>query len=1040
METLEPRTLFSADFIAPWDSGVLNVTDYGAIPNDGIDDTAAIQAALDEATLSQDGAFIDGRQRKATGRIVYLPDGVYDVSDTLTFIGNQRRVIVQGESRDGTVIRLSDNNPDYATPDVSQPKAVLSTGNQPGQGFRNAIRDLTVDVGSGNAGAVGIEFNANNQGSIRDVKIASSDANGAGLYGLDLSVNAQVGPFYIEDLEVVGFDYGVYDGDRPGTIGAGSRSITADGLVLKDQHLAGLRNENQLWNIRDFYSKNTGPAIENTGNLSVLNLIDATLVGDGSTDAAIDVSSVAYLRDVTATGYAWTADNRGTGPAADLAAGMLDGEWTTFDAVSQFASPEVSLNLDVFDEPDIAFENDLNKWANPLDYGAAGDGVTDDTAAIQAALDDPTKTTLYFPGGKIFRIDGTLHVRGTIERIIGYEGVFLAGPDTGASIRFEDGEADAVIFERFIDISERVSPSADSIQLIHAADRAVVFSSLSGFDVAPSVGGGDYFLTDVVDDEVTFLNPDQDVYARQLNVENATGIGIDNRGADFWLFGFKTEGQGTKVRTADGGRTELIGAHILTSNDVPIDDPLFVIDEADASYVGVRNLRNAVGDERYVDLVEETRDGVTRTLTRTTNPGRSFIPIYTGYEARNAFDAIEGEAFDHHSGMVGVFGDGRGAYLGNTSDGAWTRYDQIDFGSGALSVEVSAASRFISGSLELYLDAPSGTPIATVDVPVTGGWENYELFSVPVTAVSGVHDLYLKFVGDRPNKKLIDVDYLKFNADAPVLAGSETNAYRRIEAEDYAASTGGVGVYQGVTSDKLGQTTDGGTATYENVDFGAGAVAIEVSASSFLNPGSVEVYLDGARDTPIAVVDVPTTGGWGSFQTFSAPLASVVTGQHDVTLRFVSDRSARGKLMDIDRLRFITQAETIDGQARIQAEDYAEASGVFVNNGGTGQRVSSINNGDWLRFDGVNFGPDGVTGFSVSAASGSFGGTLEIRLGSLSATPIVTLAIGRTGGWNTFQSYYASLEPLVGIHDVFITGSSPRSGGLFNLDFLEFTV
>ena len=53
----------------PSDGGIVDVREYGAIPDDEGDDTAAIQAALD--------AYPNGN------RIIYLPPGVFLIRDTL---------------------------------------------------------------------------------------------------------------------------------------------------------------------------------------------------------------------------------------------------------------------------------------------------------------------------------------------------------------------------------------------------------------------------------------------------------------------------------------------------------------------------------------------------------------------------------------------------------------------------------------------------------------------------------------------------------------------------------------------------------------------------------------------------------------------------------------------------------------------------------------------------------------------------------------------------------------------------------------------
>lgn len=133
--------------VYPADAGILDVTcsPYFARADGVHDDTAAIQKALDDAT-----------EKSA---IVYLPNGVYQISDTLRWGGTesqQRFTVLQGQSRRGTVIRLRDLCPGFDVP--RRPKPLIYTGHAPAQRFGNGIYNLTLDTGVKNPGAVGAQF------------------------------------------------------------------------------------------------------------------------------------------------------------------------------------------------------------------------------------------------------------------------------------------------------------------------------------------------------------------------------------------------------------------------------------------------------------------------------------------------------------------------------------------------------------------------------------------------------------------------------------------------------------------------------------------------------------------------------------------------------------------------------------------------------------------------------------------------------------------------------------------------------------------
>lgn len=91
----------------------------------------------------------------------------------------------------------------------------------------------------------------------------------------------------------------------------------------------------------------------------------------------------------------------------------------------------------------------------------------------------------------------------------------------------------------------------------------------------------------------------------------------------------------------------------------------------------------------------------------------------------------------------------------------WIMYQRADFGNGAVSFEVKAASEAEGGNIELRLDSPTGPLVGTCRIDNTGGWQKYAIKSCTVTDATGVHDIYLKFTGGKGF--LFNLIWWKFN-------------------------------------------------------------------------------------------------------------------------------------------------------------------------------------------------------------------------------------------------------------------------------------
>jgi hypothetical protein len=604
---LEPINANVENIVFPVDAGVVNVRDFGA-RGDGItDDTAAIQAALN--------AYPNGK------RIIYLPNGTYLVSRTLSWpagtpgTGDEyKNTILQGQSQDGVVIRLQDGANGFSNP--NNPQAIIFTGPAPAQRFGNSIRNLTVNTGNRNPGAIGIQFNASNQGSMRQVTVQSGD--GQGVHGLDMNFTDEIGPLLIKGVTVNGFQHGIRTGFTV-------NSQTLENITLNNQTVYGIYNTGQVVNIRGLTSNNSVTAIYNAGGR--MTVLDSTLNGTGNASSNPAIQSNFPLdlvaRNVTTSGYQAAIRNADT-----TLVGPYITEFVSGPILSQFSSPLRTLNLPVRETPDVPWDDPVRTpWANVVAYGAIPNDGLDDTAAIQAAIDSG-RTTVYLPVGN-YNLQNTILIRNNVRRIIGTE-AYVEVPNTlNPGFKVIDGTNSVVVIER-IQSGYNATPTIEN-----ASSRTLVIRDATNVS-GTMTGTGDVFIENVVSNPFqSWTFNGQNVWARQFNVENA-GTHIVNNGGNLWIFGLKTERGGTLIDTQGGGKTELLGGFAYTTTPAPNgeqEEPMFINNESSVS-ITLGEI-NYGGGPPYITYFREIRGGVTRDLLADSLPyymgdGRH-IPLYVGY-------------------------------------------------------------------------------------------------------------------------------------------------------------------------------------------------------------------------------------------------------------------------------------------------------------------------------------------------------------------------------------------------------------------------
>jgi Pectate lyase superfamily protein/SMP-30/Gluconolactonase/LRE-like region len=389
------------------------------------DDSAAIQAAIDKL---QSG--------KGEG-IVFIPQGRYRISRTIYLwpgvriigYGATRPVFVLGETtpgyQDGIAYMLffagARPRPQSASPTgaarpgyhfpptprgVVPPSRAVPDAN-PGT-FYSAISNVDFEIGPGNAGAVAIRFHAAQHAFLSHIDFSI----GSGFAGVHEVANEA------EDLHFHGGRFGImarkpspawqftlidstFDGQREAAIRENEAGLTlvhdefrnVPTAVSIDPHYS-----DQLW-IKDSRFENiSGPAvlISNDGSrMTEINLEDV-LCSHVPIFAKLRESGREFKQ--VADTYKVSVFSHGLGLAYPGAPGAFE---TRYEPSALAALPPPT-------PPAISPLPDPATWVNVSSLGVKGDGLADDTIALQKAVDE--HPVLYFPSGR-YQLHETLTLR-----------------------------------------------------------------------------------------------------------------------------------------------------------------------------------------------------------------------------------------------------------------------------------------------------------------------------------------------------------------------------------------------------------------------------------------------------------------------------------------------------------------------------------------------------------------------------------------------------------------------------------------------------
>lgn len=576
---------FEPHFVPPGgEDGVKNIkTDYGAVGDGITDDTEAFLA------------WAAGGERT-----LFIPEGTYLISKQIRLGSGMKRVLWIGERRTTTIIKLKDNSQGFGNDVIHIPFIYfIAPGQQGEQNMQNFIQHLTIEIGTGNPGAVALNFHSNNTGGVYDVAVRASDPqNSRGQTGIGI-LDWGAGPGFLRFIEIEGFKQGIQV--------SADNHWTLEHIKVENCN-TGIKAEEST-SIRKVSLLNCDIGVNCSAPMALTDVVINT--SSGGTDAISVSSPDVLIRNLKTSGYDMaintdetSGDGVQTGPdVAHWVAESSQSLWTPDPGMDE------SLGLPVEESPVYQYAQSDAEWA-----------LATSTNEIQTAI-DAGKTHIYLP--RSTSLSGDIYLRNNVKQImfLGQSAPYTNNP----TYILQDGNVEAVIIEQ----------NAGGILKQESTRTAVIRHSPLDYKTEPAGIGGKVFIESAV---AGFSFTGVKAWLRDVDTEkggpDVLNIKIDN--STVWILGHKTEDFATKISASNGGFCELLGGTYrqnwdqadfdgsgLNINDRP---PLFLIDNAHASFAGVNTWGPNIA---YDPVIREIRGSETRDLPRATEEGK--IALYTGY-------------------------------------------------------------------------------------------------------------------------------------------------------------------------------------------------------------------------------------------------------------------------------------------------------------------------------------------------------------------------------------------------------------------------
>ncbi|MDQ8204601.1 glycosyl hydrolase family 28-related protein [Pelagicoccus sp. SDUM812003] len=383
----------------PDDQAITLSADRFPVVGDGhADDTEALQMAINAV------------QERSEYGILLVPPGRYRITDTV-YVWKGIRLIGYGEER--PEIYLGKNTPGFQG--GSSRYLIHFASNRPREGqairdanpgtFYSALSNLNIVIDDGNPAAVGVRSHFAQHSFLAHIDFHT----GSGKAGVEKVGNI------IENCRFLGGDYGILT-----TKPSPSWPFVMVDSQFKGQRKASIRTEEAgLTLLRIQFSDTPTAILVNPDRAEELFLKDSTFTDISGPALVISDEFNARpqfnLENVVAKNTPVLATFRKSGESVRSEEEIYRiSSFTHGLQIADLASEPVlktTFEIEALEEMPAAVSSDIpplppqSSWANVKDFGAEGDGETDDTVAIRSAIE--ASRAVYFPTGR-YRVTDTI--------------------------------------------------------------------------------------------------------------------------------------------------------------------------------------------------------------------------------------------------------------------------------------------------------------------------------------------------------------------------------------------------------------------------------------------------------------------------------------------------------------------------------------------------------------------------------------------------------------------------------------------------------